>query len=241
MTLLHSLTSPFEILSVIMLTMESKLNKKQLMIGWILTTTVGLFLGAVLTLIISTQSYVLAFKFYKSLIIPLSVIGAIIGGLAGGVILGYYQSLILRKFIQGFNNKSYTIATALAFVLISLTLILFDPINNLVKGNKILQVSTEATISVMLVTSIGIAQWFVLKHYLKKAYLWIPANTIALLVGIPSVVALLNIFPMPNPMFFIAYGIFAGCLLGAIVGSITGFTLIKLILLEEPKFSQPDA
>lgn len=210
-------------------------NKKQLFLQWTIATSIGLLLAFAVPFIVSTQFSIFAKRYFKDLLIPSAVIVTVIAGAAGGAILGFFQSLVLKRFIKNFSIKNYVLATAIAIALIFLVISNPKPINP-EKVNRLLFIFAVITFSSVFFLSIGIAQWIVLKRYLKKAGWWIVANAIALPVsGLVGAFAIsLTQFRLATPLYIrIIIGILIGSLNGAIYGAITGFVLINLLKQEE--------
>lgn len=89
--------------------------------------------------------------------------------------------------------------------------------------------------STLILLSIGTAQWLTLRHYLRRAGWWIPANVLAWLFGLPAPFLGLAAVPDNNSTAtFILVGILSGLLMGITVGAITGIALVRLLHTSPP-------
>jgi hypothetical protein len=92
----------------------------------------------------------------------------------------------------------------------------------------------------ILLTSLPLAQYFVLRDHLRRALLWIPINMVAWLLGIAWTLAPSPWVDQSTPAgaLILTYGI-AGLCMAATVAVITGVGLIRLLLLPITIGAQP--
>jgi hypothetical protein len=83
--------------------------------------------------------------------------------------------------------------------------------------------------ALILLTSIPLAQYFVLRDHLRRAVLWIPINMVAWLAGIAWTLAPSPLVDQstPVPSLILIYGI-AGLCMAATVAIITGLGITRL-------------
>lgn len=85
-------------------------------------------------------------------------------------------------------------------------------------------------LGLLLLPSIGLAQWWVLRRHIRRAGLWVWANALAWLGGLAVPFVGLALVPDDSPLgVWIAVGALCGLLLGAVVGAITGLALLRLL------------
>jgi uncharacterized protein YebE (UPF0316 family) len=101
-------------------------------------------------------------------------------------------------------------------------------LNNL--DNLALIIGGWTVAGLILICTIGFAQWLILRHYFSGAIWWIPANAFAWTFGVLVPVVSLSLIPDNTPFVMIAFvGILSGLAMGFIVGVITGWVLLRFI------------
>jgi hypothetical protein len=78
--------------------------------------------------------------------------------------------------------------------------------------------------------SIPVAQWFILRHHVPRAWRWIPLNAVAWAVGIMWTLAPSPLIDESTPVagLVLAYGA-AGLLMAATVALVTGLGLRRML------------
>jgi hypothetical protein len=209
---------------------------------WLLATTMGFLLGGVVAMSVELASYDLKARF-----------GVVYGDwtLAGGLVLGstvtvLLQGLVLRRHaLWSFRWITFSGAgLAVGVVLSTLTGTLEDILEH--GGGRLLLLpalpSWWATMSLLLGTSLSVAQWLALRGRVARAWLWALVSGGAWLVSVP-VGWLGGVFiGIPLGMLFGAVGgnvggIVGGLVMplvwvlitGGLVGSATGLLLMALL------------
>jgi hypothetical protein len=215
-----------------------KINKQSLWWQWILANALGELVGLGATFAIGvglfsglTDSPELAAALLSAGLMTAT------GALEGGVV-GLAQWLVLRKAIPGIGRGAWVLATIIGAVIAWF----FGSIPMTMMSLSQPSASTPAseppqTVVLLLAAGMGLvaglilslAQWRVLRKQVEKAWLWLPANTLAWAAGMPIIFAAVDLAQkagsIPGSVLVMAVGI---ALAGAIVGAIHGLVLLHL-------------
>jgi hypothetical protein len=159
------------------------------------------------------------------------------GVLEGGVV-GFAQWVVLRHAIQGISWRNWVLATIIG----ALIAWFFGSIPMTMASLSQPSASTPAseppqTVVLLLTAGMGLvvglilslAQWRVLRKQVKKAWLWLPANTLAWAVGMPIIFAAVDLAQQTGSIAGGVIVMAAGITLaGAVVGAIHGPALLYL-------------
>jgi hypothetical protein len=153
---------------------------------------------------------------------------AVAAGAGEGTILGFAQSRVLRRELPGFVPHDWVAATAAAAMLawaVGMSLGVYAgslPTALLVAGLIVAPL--------VLLGSIGVAQWAVLRRYVAGAWRWIPANALAWLLGLVVPFAGMSLVDEGDPAgLVLAVGIASGLGMGLVVAAVTGRALVRLL------------
>ncbi|MDH3496443.1 MAG: hypothetical protein OER21_06750 [Gemmatimonadota bacterium] len=101
-----------------------------------------------------------------------------------------------------------------------------------------LQLALAAVMGAVLGVILAVPQWLVLKRWVRRAGWWIPANSVAWLVGMPVVFAAAGAVPEGARPAEVALRVLASlALAGAAVGAIHGAVLVRLV--DVPRLEVP--
>ncbi len=202
---------------------------------WTLATALGEFAGFAVPAIMGA---VVAATLGTAAIAANDVILTVAVSLAGvieGITLGYAQWRVLRLRLPRMTAHKWVMPTALAAGIAYLFGMTSATLANILSTDSPLFFVVVVIASVLVLLSIGTAQWLTLRHYLRRAGWWIPANVLAWLFGLPAPFLGLAAVPDNSPTAtFILVGIFSGLLMGIAVGAITGIALICLLHTSPP-------
>jgi hypothetical protein len=189
---------------------------------WTLATMAGEALGFAVPATVGAVAYGLGVP--DAATVPL----ALAAGAGEGATLGFAQSRVLRREILGFESRDWIFATAVAAALgwaVGMPLGIYGgslPTVALIAG-------TIAAGAVLL-TAVGGAQWLVLRRYLSKAELWIPANALAWLLGLTVPFAAMSLVDEVDPAALVlVVGVISGLGMGFVVAASTGLALVRLL------------
>lgn len=209
--------------------------------AWVLTNLLAEALGLGATLLVGVlllgglESYIG--------IIPVALLGVILGGLCEGSIVGSLQWLVLRRPIPPIHWREWAIATAVgagiawALGMLPSVLMSFVPAQSSANSSQVFNVTGPTTyllaiaMGIALGAILGTAQWAVLRRYVPSAGWWILANAIAWAVGMALVFAGMGFIPDNGAVTagIIAVLILFVALAGMLVGAIHGLALIWLL------------
>jgi hypothetical protein len=165
------------------------------------------------------------------------IAGAIEGGL-----LGYFQWKVLVEKFAHIPKKEWLKVTMIIAVLgwflgMMPSLFFIDPAYSntseaasLDFSNPMLIVAMTLSLGLLLGAFFGLFQWFSLRKYADKAYIWILANALGWSVGMGWIFLFASLPTEESGMAFSTFaGIMGGLLAGLSVGAITGAFLLRLI------------
>lgn len=175
---------------------------------------------------------------------PLAMLGFILlmtaTGILEGTIVGWFQWRVLRRRFQDISLKSWWMATLIG----ALTAWFLGSL-----PSSIMSLGADASEGVVLEPPMGLVlllacvmglvlgvilaypQWRVLRRYANRAWLWLPANSLAWGVGMAIIFVGIDL-AQRLPGFLGLLGVMGITLLvtGAVVGAIHGAFLIRLEL-----------
>ena len=202
---------------------------------WTLATALGEFAGFAVPAIVGA---VVAATLGTAAIVANDVILTVAVSLAGmveGITLGYVQWRVLRMRLPRMTAREWVVPTALAAGIAYLFGMTPATLANILSTDSPLFFVVVVIASMLILLSIGTAQWLTLRHYLRRAGWWIPANILAWLFGLPAPFLGLAAVPDNSPTAtFILVGILSGLLMGIAVGAITGIVLVRLLHTSPP-------
>lgn len=193
---------------------------------WLIATTLGELAGFSVPATIGAVAYALD---APSAVLFLSLV---VAGAGEGALLALAQAHVLRGEIACFDRRAWVVATALAASFAwSLGLLPSSLGDRLDETSLIVVIPVSLVLGAALLLSLGVAQWWVLRRYVKPAALWIPANVIAWLVGLGLSVTLMSVLLTEETTTpaAIAIGLGAGLLMGITVAAVTGRFLVRIL------------
>lgn len=191
---------------------------------WIVATTVGEVLGFLVPAYVGSVAY----DWHAELFLVVMVAA----GLVEGAVLGAAQSLVLAREFLGFSRSAWTVVTALGAgaawflgMLPSTTYPLWQD------WPRVVLVPLGLVMGLALVSSIGFAQWVVLRRHVARSRTWVPVNTAAWLVGLGLLLAVATPLWQEGQSTAVVIGIGAvGAFVMALtVAVLTGFWLARLV------------
>jgi hypothetical protein len=155
---------------------------------------------------------------------------AVAAGMVEGAVLGFAQSLVLRRYIQSMTWREWVLVTALAAGVAYILGMTPSMLDDSTAMSPIVFIGIWIILGALLVCSIGFAQWLVLRRYVRKAGWWVLANALAWPLGLAIPFVSLTTIPDSSPVaVWVLVGIVSGVLMGAVVGAITGIVIVGLL------------
>ncbi|MFF0533324.1 hypothetical protein ACFYT3_33775 [Nocardia amikacinitolerans] len=162
---------------------------------------------------------------------PLMVAVLLLAGATEGAVLGWFQGRVLDGVVAGFVRRDWIVATtagAVAAWSVGMVPMLTD---GLAGWPPLLIVPAIAAGAVVMLSSIGVAQWLVLRRYLRDAGGWIAATALAWLAGLTVFTAVTTPLWQPGQPFglTVAIGVIGGLGMAATMATVTGTFLVWLL------------
>ena len=154
---------------------------------------------------------------------------SVIGGLAEGGILAWFQLRVLRTVLPGIEAKRWIVHTAVAAAIAWALGMLAPTIDEVVALPVLAQIAIWLPATVLILLSIGYAQSIVLAPLVARPRRWLWANVLGWLLGLPWTFVMPAMLPDKAPAaVFAATMIASGILMGATTGAVTGRCLLTL-------------
>ncbi|MEU4161741.1 hypothetical protein [Actinoplanes sp. NPDC026670] len=164
--------------------------------------------------------------------VTVSLPAILAAGVAEGALLGGAQAIVLRRAVAGLRPWRWTAATATAALLAYLIGMLPSILSGrLAAVPPPLLIAAAATLGTILVTSIGVAQWLVLRPLIDRPALWIAISALAWIAGLGIFLGFATPLWRPGqPTAVIAaIGMAGGLLMAVTTAAITGEGLRRLL------------
>lgn len=171
-------------------------------------------------------------------------IAVLSGTLIEGTVVGTAQWFVLHRSFPSMKWRAWVVATAAgAFVAWTLGMLPStllsagsDPGNSTPsEPSSAVVYSLAALMGLVAGTILGTPQWLVLRRYVPRAALWVPANALAWMPGmVIAFVAADFLFSDGIRMDTVVLAIVALAAIGAVVGAIHGLVLVRLLRLRQP-------
>lgn len=162
----------------------------------------------------------------RALLLYAVAVGA---GFGEGAVLGAFQRPVVQALFPSVSGRRWVLATGLAASVAWAAGMLAPTLDDVVGLSTGAMVGIWAAAGVVILSSIGTAQAWVLRGHTSRARSWIVANAVGWLCGLPWTFALPALLPDDAPP--VAFGgVFAvaGVLMGATTGWVTGRWLQRL-------------
>jgi Ca2+-transporting ATPase len=156
----------------------------------------------------------------------------VLAGAGEGAVLGWAQGRVLERVLPGLDTRDWTVRTAvaaaLAWALGMAPSSLGDAFAGLPPG---LRIAVAAPAGVVLLLSIGVAQWTVLRRHVPGAARWIGWTAAGWLAGLAVFLAVATPLWQPGQdvVLVAAVGVLAGSLMAVTMAALTGWGLARLL------------
>jgi hypothetical protein len=166
----------------------------------------------------------------------IAVPAVLAAGAVEGAMLGAGQARVLRTVVPGFAARRWVTVTAVAAVIAYAIGLVPSVFAEVWRHRPLLAAAVGVPLAVALLSSIGTAQWLVLRRFAGRAGRWIGTTAAAWLAGLTVFLA----FTMPlwhagQPVAaVILIGLAGGLLMAATTSALTGWALIHQVRLPAP-------
>ncbi|MFI6774702.1 hypothetical protein [Nocardia sp. NPDC050412] len=161
-----------------------------------------------------------------------AAVALLMAGVVEGSVLGWFQAAVLRSAVPGMRSGDWIRATAFgALVAWSIGAVPVLAGAGLDTWSPWVLVPTAAVGGIVLLLSLGVAQWFVLRHFVVGAGRWIGATALAWLAGLFVFIAFTSPLWQPgqSTALVVLIGIGGGLLMAATMAAVTGYFLVRIL------------
>lgn len=154
------------------------------------------------------------------------------GGIEGAV-LGFAQARVLRRALDDLPVAAWTEVTAAAAVVAYAIGLAPSQLGaRLTTVPLAVLIPLVAVAAVALLATIGVAQWTLLRHRVRRAWRWIPITAAAWAAGLGAFAAVAPPLWQPHQpvALVVAIGMLGGLVMAATVAAVTGAALLHLLL-----------
>ena len=165
------------------------------------------------------------------------------GGIEGAV-LGFAQARVLRRALDDLPVGAWSGATAAAAAVAYAIGFAPSQLGNRLTGLPLAVLIPVAAVgALVLLATIGVAQWPLLRHRVHRAWRWIPITAAAWAAGLGAFTAVAPPLWQPDqPVALVAaIGLLGGLVMAATVAAITGAALPHLLSSPALTHSTPQA
>jgi hypothetical protein len=191
---------------------------------WVASVTAGEFLGfavpAAAGALLSTSTS----------LPPLPVLA--VAGAAEGAILGWAQARVLRRVLVDLSPTRWVALTAVGAAVAWLLGMLPSTLRGMwSQWSPLAAGAAGIVLAILLLSSIGVVQWWELRRHLQRAGRWVGGNAIGWLLGLIAFFAVTSPLwrPGQGPSIVAAIGILGGLVMAFVVAAVTGLTLVRLL------------
>jgi hypothetical protein len=161
-----------------------------------------------------------------------AIAAMVAAGAVEGLLLGTAQAHALAPSLPGLRSGRFAVGTALAAALAYLLGMLPSALGpGLVEAPRALVVLAGILGGIVLLGSIGTAQWLELRRHVDRAWTWIPTTAAAWLAGLVAflLIAMPLWHPGQDPIVVVAIGLAAAGAMATTVAVLTGLALQHLL------------
>lgn len=160
-----------------------------------------------------------------------AAVALLIAGAVEGGVLGWFQAGVLRRAVPGMRSGDWIRATALGALIAWAVGAIPVAGDGLDTWAPWVAVPAAVVGGIVLLLSIGVTQWLVLRRHLPGAGLWIWASALAWLAGLAAFTAFTSPLWQPgqSTALVVAIGGLGGLLMAAVMAAITGYFLVRIL------------
>ncbi|MFG1798180.1 hypothetical protein [Nocardia sp. NPDC049149] len=161
-----------------------------------------------------------------------AALALLLAGAIEGTVLGWFQARVLRTVVHGLRSGDWILATALGALLAwSIGVIPVAADDSLASVPPALLIPAAVVGGTIMLLSIGLTQWSVLRHRLHHAGQWIWATALAWLAGLACFTAFTTPLWQPgqSSLRIVSIGLVGGLLMAAIMSAVTGAFLVRIL------------
>lgn len=196
---------------------------------WVVATTFGELAGFTIPAIIGATTTGADIRQAASMAL------LVLAGVGEGTVLGWAQSRMLLRELPQLRTGDWVGATAAgAAAAWGIGMLPSTFGGQLLELWPPLLVALGLLAGVLLLATVGFAQWLVLRRHVDGAGIWVVANALAWIAGLAVVFAAIGVAPGNSPVLIAAFGVVGGLGMGLAVALVTGLFLIRLLDRAKP-------
>lgn len=155
----------------------------------------------------------------------------VLAGLVEGAVLGWFQVRVLRTTLPGVSVLRWVLLTAAAAVVAWTVALLTFSNEGWQAWPAPAQAATGAVAAVVILVSIGLAQWFELRHHVPRAWRWVAGSAAAWTAGLGVFMAVATPLWQPGQDVWLVAAIGAGAavLMAVAMAAVTGLVMVRLL------------
>ncbi|MEV5837615.1 hypothetical protein [Nocardia sp. NPDC052112] len=161
-----------------------------------------------------------------------AAVALLIAGVAEGSVLGWFQAGVLRSVLSGMRSSGWIRATSLgALIAWAVGVVPVLAADGLDTWSPWVLAPAAAAGVMILLLSIGITQWYVLRRQVTGAGRWIWATALAWLAGLLAFTGFTSPLWQPGQptALVLVIGIVGGLLMAAVMAAVTGVFLVHIL------------
>ena len=155
----------------------------------------------------------------------------VLAGLVEGAVLGWFQGRVLESRLPAVSVRHWVLLTAAAAAVAWTVGLLSFSSESWQGWPAAAQIVTGTGAAMVLLVSIGLAQWFELRRHVPGAWRWIAGSAAAWAVGLGVFMAVATPLWQPGQDLWLtaAIGIGAAVLMAVAMAAVTGLVLVRLL------------
>ena len=155
----------------------------------------------------------------------------VLAGLAEGAVLGWFQGRVLESRLPAVSVRHWVLLTAAAAAVAWTVGLLSFSSESWQGWPAAAQIVTGTGAAMVLLVSIGLAQWFELRRHVPRAWRWIAGSAAAWAVRLGVFMAVATPLWQPGQDLWLtaAIGIGAAVLMAVAMAAVTGLVLVRLL------------
>lgn len=155
----------------------------------------------------------------------------VLAGLVEGAVLGWFQASVLRTRLPAVSVRRWVLVTAAAAVVAWTVALLTFSNEGWQAWPASAQAVTGTLAAVVILVSIGLAQWVELRRHVPRAWRWVAGSAAAWAVGLGVFMAVATPLWQPGQDVWLVAAIGAGAaiLMAVAMAAVTGLVMVRLL------------
>lgn len=217
-----------------------------LWLRWVGANALGEMVGLGLTFLAAAIEFAKSESLGGLVGILLGFAIAVASGIFEATLVGWAQWWAMQPWFPGIQRRAWRRATVIGAVLAYILGYLPSTIMSLQAEVTQSAAATEPSQGMMSLLAAGMglvggallsfAQWLVLRKHVRGAGIWLPANMVAWLLGMPVIFWAIDQAQKLNSSYqAVAFTAVALLVVGAVVGAVHGLALVRLAVKNQAK------